>query len=126
MKIENQCCTKDQAHKLKEFGVAQNSFFAYIDEGELLSRHSPNLNLMAIATDFVAAFTVAELGLMLPPGYYSMRTTDEGWRCYDLDGKEVIEDYVYDYEAKCRAAAVIQLLESSLTAAEEINNRLKQ
>lgn len=43
MKIEQQVCTLGQAKRLKELGVAQVSFFAWIDEGQLLSRHSPNL-----------------------------------------------------------------------------------
>jgi len=64
--ISWQVCTSEQSKKLKELGINQISFFAWISEGELVSAHSKTLPLLAIATDFYSAYTVAELGLMLP------------------------------------------------------------
>jgi hypothetical protein len=140
MKIENQVCSLEQAIKFKQLGVHQGSFFAYISEGELLSKHSPNLDLMAIATDFTAAYTVAELGEMLPdylvidsyrmhPRFHKQEQhnspalwTARYGKPEDLD----IPDFDAKNEAQCRAAMLIHLLESGLTTPTEINNRLKQ
>src|ERR1700747_1860468 len=127
MKIENQVCTFEQAKTLREEGVDQKSFFAWIDEGQLLSQHSANLGLMSIATNFTAAYSVAELGLMLSNGYDSMRiSTSDGdmWRGYDSSGDDYPSDGHYQTEAECRAAMIIEGIKSGDFSVDEINNRL--
>lgn len=143
MKIEDQVCTLEQAKKLKELGVNQTSHFAWIDEGQLISRDKnvKELQLLAIATDFTSAFTVAELGVMCrdcisghcantAANYYA--TPDEYAR-YDLDasveGIEPLPDplpwYVErDTQAKALADLLIWLLESNLITEEEVSQRL--
>jgi len=141
MRIEQQVCTKDQAHKLKELGIRQDSFFAYISEGELLSRHSPNLNLMAIATDFVAAYSVAELSQMLPDYYPSWRfpvhtggplkwvATVICWpKPQGIDDIHTASEFdrIGDTQAEALANLLIALLETEVITPEEVNQRLSQ
>ena len=68
MKLEDQVCSFELAKQLKEFGVKQDSYFVYT--------MSENTNISIIPHDELdgmyafkwAAFTVAELGEMLPLG----------------------------------------------------------
>lgn len=127
MEVENQVSSFEQSKKLRELGIAQVSFFAWIDEGQLLSRHSANLDLMSIATNFTAAFTVAELGMMIPTGYDTMRitTTDgEKWQAYDNSGDDFPTDESYDTEAIARAEIVIQAIRDKILTIDEINKKL--
>lgn len=139
MKIENQVCTIEQAKKLKELGIRQESFFAWIDEGQLLSRHSPNLPLMNIATSFTAAFTVAELSEMLPDYYPSWRfeVTTGGPKKWvatvicspkppGIDDIHTASEFDRhgDTQAEALATLLIALLETGTVTPEQINQRL--
>lgn len=75
MKLENQVCSLEQAKKLKELGINQESEFLYFTghyvgnttsydlgwRGEFLSRDGET----PLDQPHIAAFTVAELGVML-------------------------------------------------------------
>jgi hypothetical protein len=96
--------------------------------------------------DGFPAFTVAELGKMLPSGFYSTYNDHHGyWHClfvevwdeddepnarpFAIPGWKItaeVDDEEMQTEAQVRAALLVHLLESNLTTAEEINNRLKQ
>jgi hypothetical protein len=122
MNLESQICTIEQAKRLAELGVDQTQ--------SIVIWHVHELGAMAFfrvsqTGPQYSAFTVAELGVMLPAGYDTM-CTYEGWRCYDCDGQDIYEvSYGYRYEAECRAAAIIFLLENGKLKAEEVNERLK-
>lgn len=113
MKLENQVCTLEQGKKLRELGIEMNSYFLF---GESSDFAAPFEAWIVDGNEdvFYPAFTVAELGVMLPDGYDTMRvSTDNGdrWRAYDDSGKDAIdEDSLFDTEVQARAAMIIHLL----------------
>lgn len=136
MKIEDQVCSLEQAKKLKELGIEQNTEFTWVcvmpdPVGEQwyyvpAARHDTRKEIEN-AENLAAAFTVAELGVMLPL-YYSSYVSDnrKSWYCLK-DGTQ--EDYSkYEFtesktEAQARALMLIHLLENEIEA-EEVNSRL--
>jgi hypothetical protein len=70
MKLENQVCSLELAQKLKELGVKQESLFSYIDWygnkiWQLKNSTTRGKTIPSEMTE-VSAYTVAELGEMLP------------------------------------------------------------
>jgi hypothetical protein len=138
MKIENQVCTLDQADRLKELGVVQESLFyhTHSDWGVMPK------NSIDFSGDPSSAFTVAELGVMLPHpdnlseigGFLHLSTFDPGadnkpWYCiweYDTD-KYGMKRKLIDgnTEAESRAGMLIHLLETATITPAEVNERLK-
>jgi hypothetical protein len=140
MKIENQVCKLGQAKRLKELGVIQDAiwFWVYPENEKMISstfgvyHHLQARDIVGdnegdqFDDDLAAAFTVAELGAMLPLGYHT-HTRDfdhEDWLCYDDDGDDFSTLHSFKTEAEARAAMLIHLLENKLVTPEEINNRL--
>lgn len=131
MEIEKQVCTLEQAERLKDLGVKQNGYFWWSWYGQ--SRF-PNWEVTREKTNEATccAFTVAELGEMLPEGFYSDKE-DFKWEMMqkDDDGKleEILELGVIDAtelfntEAQARANLLIHLLESKTITATEVNER---
>lgn len=138
MKLQDQVCTLEQAKKLKELGVKQRvSAFTWrtykhgsIDSevvfGNFMEPEDfPNL----IPFD---AFTVAELGIMLPEytetekrfGSAGLRLNTGGvyWRCRNTNFDGVQKDGIT--EAQSKAEQLIQLLENNSITVEEVNERL--
>ena len=135
MKLENQVCALSQAKKLNEFGVSQNSTCKWkcneeqsvvVSEqmGLWVGRYLPN-----IGNEYFAAFTVAELGVMIPEwhftyprleGFASYKNEDGGFAVADgtINGKN------YSTEAECRAALVIYLIENNILSVKTCNERL--
>lgn len=74
MNLEQQVCSLELAKKLKELGVKQESYFCFAlqeagEYGETIVIEEPSLVRKSGNWDedsFVSAFTVAELGEMLP------------------------------------------------------------
>jgi hypothetical protein len=95
MKLSEQVCALEQAKKLYALGVERRSLF-YHFHGRI--EHE------AFGSEYYSAFTVAELGVMLPPFTYSWMGN----------------------EAECRAAQLIYLLENNLVTPAETNQRLTQ
>lgn len=125
MKIENQCCSYEQAKKLKELGVAQLGIFCYNLNGDLYGVYSKH--------DYYSAFTVAELGVMLPniikvgKSHYYLEYEMNGYH-YTL-GYEDVEDGSLlicsgDNEAEVRASALISLFEKKHLSPADINARI--
>lgn len=128
MKLEDQCCSIELAKRLKELGVKQESLFYWVerrgfgseygtDFGDPELRISPHhvSSLIALEPDrrpdgqfyrSFSAFTVAELGEMLPKGYYTWR--NHGW-CGSKKETELME--TSETEADCRAKMIIHLIE---------------
>lgn len=131
MKIENQVCTLEQAKRLKELGVeAVPLYWHYC--GFMTEKHG------IVQYDFVLrynsahavypAFTVAELGAMLPLYYYSYEG-DNGkeWYCLYDGNESLYEKYEFTNsktEAEARAKMLIHLLETGEITATDCNNRL--
>lgn len=149
MKLEHQCCTVEQAKRLKELGVAQNSYFCYAHtvkkvhwsfNGET-TEWEPEYNEIPILAETSSAqfdglpqycaFTVAELGeaIKLHGLYTSINTVSLGWAVHHVNG---YTDFDFprgdsnsrETEAEARADILIHLLENKLISAEEVNQRL--
>ena len=122
MKLEQQVVSLELAKKLKELGVEQESLFYWCNHvqlGNLKSRQCSDYLIYGHQgwheRTRVSAFTVAELGEMLPAGalgaYLNIfKNVDKGWNVgYGL---EVTLEA--DTEADARAKMLIYLLENNL------------
>lgn len=137
MKLSEQVCALEQAKKIYALGVERRSLF-YHFHGRI--EHE------AFGSEYYSAFTVAELGVMLP--HPSSLNEMGGWlhnsECdttstdglpwyllweYDLDkenagfGRHIVSGVT---EAEARAAMLIYLLENNHVTPAEINQRLTQ
>jgi hypothetical protein len=129
MQLQDQVINLSQAKRLKELGISQQSVACFIcDELHLFEKSFYNWAEQK-GMNAVAAFTVAELGVMLPVGFDTMRITSEKsinilvWQGYDLDGNDFTRE-PFNTEAECRAAMLIHHLESKLITPAEVNQRL--
>lgn len=140
MKLEDQLCNLEQSKKLKELGIIQESVFYYT---QFSTPTNPNLALYGWRQEHMpveiyfrrqggisgkdvfveySAFTVAELGVVLPSGYDTMYNTGLGWCGYDRDGEHFLQSF--DTEAECRAAMLIEIIKRKEVTIEECNKRL--
>lgn len=138
MKLEAQVVSLDLAKKLKALNVKQESYFTWcINSGksELLHNHSVALAVRDKLHDFegnYAAFTVAELGEMLPKrmgpklSHLVFRAGAESdgmkWMVYYSDSKSQIE--TANTEADARAKMLEYLIVNKLVKVEELNARI--
>ena len=137
MQIENQVSSVEQSKKLKELGIIQKvaNYFWDTADNQLYRCADGS------ATDIgcCAAYTVAELGIMLPEFSYSWRgrgVNDVNYACVTSDQPPSDDeiDYLLDKsevaikktEAEARAAKLIQKIESGELTAAEVNARLKE
>lgn len=132
MKINDQTINLSQAKRLKDLGISQDSFFLINPKGEVLE----SWMLDGTEDAFYSAFTVAELGAMLPTSpkpegginysYYHRNN----WRGHSIgysapaDPKNDIERPWFQNEAEARADLLIYLLEEKSITPEEANTRL--
>lgn len=140
MRIELQCCTLEQAKKLKELGVKERH-----DNGRLVSilyfgavNIYPDDSIITVLPTYVAmsneelensefsgcAFTTSELGVMLPEGC-STTFSDGLWSCA-YKHSWVTRIFKAQSEAAARTELLIYLLENGHTTAIEVNQRLAQ
>lgn len=116
MNIRNQLCTIEQAKKLKELGVIQESEFAYFMDKNHLVRRNRNYELSEV--DY-CAFTVAELGVML------CKYANDCWWYKGAEWVQLTQnETVFQTQAECYADFLIHLLETKAITAEEVNQRL--
>jgi hypothetical protein len=153
MKLQDQVCSLEQAKKLKELGILQTSSHFqwvgdenHIPEGEtspwvwvdttaavnsLQQDHRDNIELKFIAS----AFTVAEIGMMLPDNYGTWLTSSSksGDRVFSTFQWTPIMDHpkvtanvttatpAFKSEAFARAELLIWLLEKQALTISKIN-----
>lgn len=150
MKLQDQCCTIEQAKLLKSLGVTQKSLFYHHPNfdrpvfGEtVITESGKQYRKIQVCNDKKAsfsAFTVAELGAMLPDYYPSWRfkkNEQSGERLWiatvicspkppGID--DIHTAHEFDRFAKTQAEALatllIALLETEAIKVEEVNNRL--
>lgn len=144
MKLENQVCSLSQAKRLKELGVVQKQSMC---EWEEVTYKSGRVESQCYAVDkgvemhesaavkLWDAYTVAELGVMLPSdagvlvtsSYYNdhMGQWYAEARNWVNDECELMSEEEADTEAEARAALLIWLLESGHITAEQVNHRLQ-
>lgn len=123
MKLSDQVVSLDLAKRLKELGVKQESLFLWaldvVDGWRLVLREVESPDDKG-ENDF-AAFTVAELGEMLPswvamPDVVNLyfRKYEEGWRCGYENRDGDVESKFDGTEADARAKMLIYLIENNL------------
>lgn len=115
MKLENQVCNLELAKKIKELGVGQDSLWCWWDD-DIIPGHLVPLTMKSAVR--ASAFTVAELGEMLPfraksekiaPQYTSLGQ----WKCSRIYKGKLV--YFYGKtEADVRAKMLIYLIENKL------------
>jgi hypothetical protein len=131
MTLEHQVCSLDLAKRLKELGVKQESLFywwrhegdsRYILINPILDNRTPKSYVDAYAqAEMYSAFTVAELGEMLPrskfiysyPGF-----VESAWCCEMGTGQDGHREYA-NTEANARAKMLIYLLGHNLLTNEK-------
>lgn len=127
MKLENQVCSLEQGERLKELGVIQESVFYHT--------HSKWGVMYKNSIDFkgnpTSAFTVAELGFMLPDMIngsslvLTKHKREYGASYYNWGGEvSDINMISKNSFAESLAAMLIHLLENNHTTPEEVNQRL--
>ena len=150
MRLEKQVCSVELAKRLKELGVAQRGQYTWVwsslvNEYQLSSRTSEQVELLRKAhpnsvelaemekKGWFSAFTVSELGEMLPNCYDTMRATGRNeavrtneWIGYDNSGEPMNLGNSYYTEADCRAALLISTISDKQDKIDNINQRLCQ
>lgn len=121
MKLEDQVCSLELAKELKEFGVKQESAFYwighYVNTTDCVEKpETARLQLGTYGTEYMwkyAAFTVAELGEMLPLWYYSKRLPDGSWSTDHVSRMDILNTNEKT-EADSRATMLIQIIERKI------------
>lgn len=130
MPLEQQVCSLELSKELKELGYPQESLFWYSPYVEIGGSGRPSFKLeyrTGVKSNreiSISAPTVAELGIVLPNGYYSYRREYNDWWCIAVeeDGCEscirsyetFFDDTISDTEADARAKMLIYLLKNKL------------
>ena len=128
MTVEQMCCTPDQSKRFLDLGVEQKSYFYHTTLPSCIHLEYLPMNPKDSSDVIGAAFNVAELGMMLPTGFDTMRVTEingEYFRGYDNTGNDYPDQQCFKTEAEKRAQMIIALLETFEITPSEINVRLK-
>ena len=123
MKIEDQVCSLELAKRLKELGVNQESVFWWTDEDLVLMGGYKNTDWKISDTKglyeqcaYTSAFTVAELGEMLPEGTTTEPFAIGQYLCtYRRPNHKRVSIYE-PTEADARAKMLIYLIGKQLTS----------
>lgn len=130
--IEWQVCKLEFSKQFKELGVKQKSLFWWVNDGKALGESSERwvcvyhrwTTDIPTHPDKVSAFTVAELGEMLPVRSSSWRQLNGLWVAdyFWKSGNGLPADkFQMDTEANARAAMLIYLLENKLIDVNHLN-----
>ena len=130
MKLEDQMVDLELSKKLKDLNVEQESLWYWVciklranGFGSpvwtlLACRHKHNYDYMVEEyDDYVSAFTVAELGEMLPIAYRTCRTGTGKYLAYssgDINGPEDFQITLSNTEANARAKMLIHLTKAKV------------
>lgn len=114
MEFEKQVCSLELSKKLKELGVEQDSLFYWRDNDGFQESDECDYSI-------ASAFTVAELGEMLPFEYISIKHSGDkspskrDFYCCYLEGLGYSDESQSAYtEADARAKMLIYLVENKL------------
>ena len=139
MKFSDQFCTREQSAKLVELGIIKDTpnEVLWIENASLksteISQNTDNgpwhclPNYIADAHGYekaLPAFSVAELGVMLPATFATYRTVV--WGIASLSFTKIHESFFITgaTEAFVRAEILIKLLTDGAILAEDVNERL--
>lgn len=140
MKIEHQVCTLEQAKRLSQLGIMQGlSIFFWSDydgKVQLMLNFTPEDGYKPDAENTCfSAFTVAELGVMLPQTINFYKTQKASIKLSRFNAFTIYYNrhssgsnvFMTEskHEAQARAAMLITLLENNIITAEEISQHLQ-
>lgn len=123
MKLEDQVCSLELAKRLKELGVKQESAFYWFnvhwEEGReprwcLIKSEEINSERWRTPKNGFCAFTVAELGEMLPTDYRCEKWEYVWWMTLLLEKHHHIPAFADIKEADARAKMLIHLIEKGI------------
>jgi hypothetical protein len=136
MKLQDQCCTLEQAIRLKELGVFAESLGCFIgDPNPDPAFHIPYQFLSyeeayhecgsSWFDSRIPAYSVAELGVMLPRLCHSFKgISNDDFLCCENFIVSESKGLFGSTEAHVRAMMLIWLIENKIITVEEVNNRL--
>lgn len=129
IQLSDQVCSLIQAKRLKELGVNQESYFVHkINEIQDVVSTSQFKKwceeYLPTCNDYYSAFSVAELGIALPPNGRTIFKVHDGWE-FTIGTSDWKDWRRYSTEAQARAELLIYLIENKIVSVEEINERLK-
>ena len=119
MKLEDQVSSLELSMRLKDLGVRQESYFVWAKDGTIFSEGGIGFRMNHHdGTDECAAFTVAELGEMLPTDkVQTLKWFDiyycEAWEDV-VNKKGSIGKFIDETEANARAKMLIRLIEKGI------------
>lgn len=121
MELKKQICSLEFSKQLKELGVKQESVFYWrkIDmNGKVFWEPEYEMTINPFKTlESISAFTVAELGEMLPNYYTTGRSENNNYNCWRIRSSEKklnFFDLSSDTEANARAKMIIHLLKNKV------------
>lgn len=115
MELSKQCVSLEIAKRLKELGVPQRSLFEYVNTEQGGEIHLLTTTSTFRSKDaFVSAFTVAELGELLPDEFFTAKYGDSFMYGFLPSFEYVQSKGEETTEADARGAMLIYLLEQKL------------
>jgi hypothetical protein len=125
MKLQSQVCTLEQAKRLKELGISQESYLYHYFFDNVPRNVSGVWRLHHEyygRFEHYSAFNVAELGVMIGRG---TRMAEAHWQ-WLIDCVNSGCSGTVAYNAVALAGFIITQLENNITTPEEVNTRLIQ
>lgn len=117
MKIESQVTSIEISKRLKELGVKQESLFVWVKgfPNRLEMRDTDDSKKWSDIRMF-SAFTVAELGEMLPIDFWTQKVQEGGWKTKEIFSRHnsIAPMYFEETEADARGKLLIYILENKL------------
>jgi hypothetical protein len=113
MELSKQVASLELSKKLKALGVKQESAFSWVGPDEYVQLQKVSADSIRVDIEKCAAFTVAELGLLLGDRMQSGFNEGRGFFC-DWRGNDKVEQQWAETEADCRAFMLIHLLETGI------------
>jgi hypothetical protein len=122
MKIEDQVCSIELSKKLKKIGIPQESLLYHYDEPYedgtsdwVITDWSDYETTYDTKGETYSAFSVAELGQLIPRSFHSGNSEGNDWIChfYQLNPSKVHASWA-NSEANARAKMIIYLVENNL------------
>lgn len=121
MKLENQLSSLEPSKKLKELGVKQESLWYWyqVDFSNPIEWKLGNKRDAFLSGDRISAFTVAELGGMLPEQIWTYRYKKQWWTFWNehihkILGIREMSGHNMHTEANARAKLLIHLIEKGI------------
>lgn len=140
MEIEQQVCSFELARQLKELGVKQNAYFSWYKNSDFDNQYILNITDKTDIEHY-SAFTVAELGEILPQYIFVNENTpiyflSNNKKCgYYFTKRYIYENFVIpeaiqtlfqvneDIEANSRAQMLCYILRGKFVKIEDINKK---